>query len=228
MAIDLSSVLANSATTASTSSTTKTSSASALGAGTSAADISDRFMKLLVAQMKNQDPLNPADNNQITSQMAQINTVSGISTLNTSMQALSTQVVGMQALQGASLVGNNVVVPGNKLSVDKTGAGVGGFTLDSPADTVKVDILNAAGSVVGSQTLTGESAGKHSFNFDASGISDTSNLTFKVTATNGAAKVGSTALMLDTVSAVSTSGGALQLELAKSGTTPYSNVVALN
>lgn len=227
MAIDLSSVLANSATTA-TSSTTKTSTSTALGDGTSAADISDRFMKLLVAQMKNQDPLNPADNNQITSQMAQINTVSGIGTLNSSVQQLSSQMVGMQALQGASLVGNTVVVPGNKLSVDKTGAGVGGFSLDSAADAVKVDVLNAAGTTVGSMNLGAASAGQNSFNFDASGISDTSNLTFKVTATNGAAKVGTTALMLDTVSAVSTSGSSLQLELAKSGTTPYSKVVALN
>ena len=43
----------------------------------------DRFLKLLVAQMQNQDPLNPMDNAQVTSQMAQINTVSGIDKLNT-------------------------------------------------------------------------------------------------------------------------------------------------
>ena len=43
----------------------------------------DRFLKLLVAQMQNQDPLNPMDNAQVTSQMAQINTVSGIEKLNT-------------------------------------------------------------------------------------------------------------------------------------------------
>ena len=43
----------------------------------------DRFLKLLVTQMQNQDPLNPMDNAQITSQMAQISTVSGIEKLNT-------------------------------------------------------------------------------------------------------------------------------------------------
>ena len=227
--MDLSTVLANSTVKSATSSTSSASSTSALASSsTSASDISDRFMKLLVAQMQNQDPLNPADNNQITSQMAQINTVSGISTLNTSMQALGTQMVGMQALQGASLVGKTVIVPGNSIAVTTAGQGVGGFNLASAADAVKVDVTNAAGTVVKTLDLGAMSTGQQSFTFDTTGITDTSNLKFKVTATSGAAAVTNTPLMIDTVDAVSTSGNALQLELAKSGTTPYSTVVALN
>jgi len=65
-------------------------------ATTSAADQQDRFMKLLVAQMKNQDPLNPMDNAQMTSQIAQINTVAGIEKLNTTMESL---VAAFHALQ---------------------------------------------------------------------------------------------------------------------------------
>ncbi len=53
----------------------------------------DRFLKLLVAQMQNQDPMNPMDNAQVTSQMAQINTVSGIEKLNTTVQGLNGQFV---------------------------------------------------------------------------------------------------------------------------------------
>ncbi len=53
----------------------------------------DRFLKLLVTQLQNQDPLNPMDNAQITSQMAQINTVNGITTLNTSVSGLNTQLM---------------------------------------------------------------------------------------------------------------------------------------
>ena len=60
----------------------------------------DRFLKLLVTQMQNQDPLNPMDNAQITSQLAQINTVNGIDKLNTTVEGLNTQFVQMQALQG--------------------------------------------------------------------------------------------------------------------------------
>ncbi|MFP5407510.1 MAG: flagellar hook assembly protein FlgD, partial [Gammaproteobacteria bacterium] len=62
----------------------------AAGVGTdSAAGTEDRFLKLLVAQMRNQDPLNPLDNAQVTSQLAQINTVRGIEQLNASMATLA-------------------------------------------------------------------------------------------------------------------------------------------
>ena len=59
----------------------------------------DRFLKLMVAQLSNQDPLNPMDNAELTSQMAQINTVSGIQQLNATLSSMSTQFSGLQALQ---------------------------------------------------------------------------------------------------------------------------------
>ncbi len=68
--------------------------------------------------MQNQDPLNPLDNAQVTSQLAQINTVNGIEKLNTTVQGLSGQFMQMQALQGASLVGRDVVVAGNQLAFE--------------------------------------------------------------------------------------------------------------
>src|SRR6186713_3264793 len=115
-------------------------SSPAASAASDATMTSDRFLKLLVAQMKNQDPLNPMDNAQVTSQMAQINTVTGIDKLNTTVQGLSTQFMQLQAVQGASLVGRDVVVPGNTLQIDD-GTGEGGFELAGPADQVKVEIL---------------------------------------------------------------------------------------
>src|SRR3954470_18478219 len=111
------------------SATDATAAASSLTASTSDAKAtSERFLKLLVAQMQNQDPLSPMDNAQVTSQMAQINTVSGIEKLNTTVQGLSSQFIQLQAVQGASLVGRDVIVAGNKLSVDaEAGVGQGGF-----------------------------------------------------------------------------------------------------
>ena len=66
------------------------------------------FLRMLTVQMQNQDPLNPLDNAQITSQMAQINTVSGIEKLNTTVQGLNGQFMQMQVLQGTALVGRDV------------------------------------------------------------------------------------------------------------------------
>ena len=56
------------------------------GTGNSAADLSEQFMQLLVAQMQNQDPTNPMDNNQLTSQLAQFNTAAGVEKLNSNVQ----------------------------------------------------------------------------------------------------------------------------------------------
>jgi flagellar basal-body rod modification protein FlgD len=189
----------------------------------------DTFLKLLVAQMQNQDPLNPMDNAQVTSQMAQINTVTGINTLNTTVQSLSSQFTQMQALQGASLVGHNVIVPGNMLNIDPTSAtGEGGFQIATPADAVKVEILAPSGAVVQTINLGAEAAGMHSFAWPAGTATNASGLTFRVTATSGGVTIPSTALMSDTVDAVSTSGNTFNLELQNSGLVPYSSVVALN
>src|ERR1039457_21719 len=124
------------------------SSTPAASSASSSTVSADTFLKLLVAQMQNQDPLNPMDNAEVTSQMAQINTVTGINTLNTTVQSLSSQFTQMQALQAASLVGHSVIVPGNTLNIDPTSAtGQGGFQIATPADAVKVDILAAGGGV---------------------------------------------------------------------------------
>jgi flagellar basal-body rod modification protein FlgD len=74
---------ASSATTQSATSNTASKSATM-----SATEIQDRFLKLLVAQMTNQDPLNPLDNAQVTTQLAQISTVSGLDKLNDSLSGL--------------------------------------------------------------------------------------------------------------------------------------------
>jgi len=187
----------------------------------------DRFLKLLVTQLQNQDPLSPMDNAQLTSQIAQINTVTGIATLNASVQGLSSQFLQMQTLQGASLVGKSVIVPGNKVDI-ADGVGQGGFEIATPADAVKVEVLSAAGQVVDTINLGAQSAGVHGFDWVAGKYDNTSNLSFRVTATSGSTKLDATALMRDTVNAVSTSGSALQLQLARAGTVDYSTVKAIN
>jgi flagellar basal-body rod modification protein FlgD len=211
-----------SATTLANLNGTTTSTSSTADAGSQ-----DRFLKLLVTQLQNQDPLSPMDNAELTSQIAQINTVSGIATLNTSVQGLSSQFLQMQTLQGASLVGKDVIVPGNKLDI-ADGVAQGGFEITSAADAVKVEVLSPAGKVLDTMNLGAQSSGVHSFDWAANTYTNTDNLTFRVTATSGATTLTSTALMRDKVDAVSTSGDALTLELDRSGTVAYSAVKAIN
>jgi flagellar basal-body rod modification protein FlgD len=216
-------------TTAVTASTDTT----LLGAGTTTkakddAGTEDRFLKLLVAQMQNQDPLNPLDNAQVTSQLAQINTVNGIEKLNTTVQGLSGQFMQMQALQGAALVGRDVIVQGNGMSM-REGIGQGGFELTSPADRVKVEVLSPSGQVVDTLELGAQGSGRHGFDWKpADGVKTDGALSFRVVATSGAATLPTTALMRDRVETVSTSGNSLMLELERSGQISYDQIKAFN
>lgn len=216
MAIDFSTLNGNSS---------KTASASAAAAATEA---SDRFLKLLVTQMQNQDPLNPMDNAQVTTQMAQISTVSGIDKLNTTVAGLNAQFLQLQSLQGAALVGRSVWIEGNKLQVGADGKGEAAFNLAGAADKVKVEVLNGAGAVVDTLDLGAETAGRHGFTWDNPKGLDATGFSFRVSATSGAAKVGTTSLMLDKVDSVGIDGDTLTLALAKSGDVPYSKVLAFD
>jgi flagellar basal-body rod modification protein FlgD len=208
-----------------TTTTSKTATANDAGSA-------DRFLKLLVTQMQNQDPLNPMDNAQVTSQMAQINTVNGLSTLNTTVQGLNTQFVQMQVLQGAGLVGRDVTVQGNQMAYDTAaGVGVGGFDLGATASNVKVEVLSGAGRVLETLNLGTQTAGMHSFEWKpASGTlpSEADKVRFRIVATNGTATVTSTALMRDRVESVSLVGDKLTLDTVRSGPLPYADIKAFN
>jgi flagellar basal-body rod modification protein FlgD len=197
------------------------------------AGTADRFLKLLVTQLQNQDPLNPMDNAQVTSQMAQINTVNGIEKLNVTVQGLNAQFTQMQALQGAALVGHDITVQGNRIETHD-GQAVGGFELANVADAVKVEVLDGSGRVVDTLLFGAETAGNHSFNWqpgkDAAGkeLADGSAFTFRVSATSGANAVATTPLMRDRVMAVSTTATGLVLQTLHNGDVPYKAVKAFN
>ncbi len=206
------------------------SSAAAAGkANAYEAGSAERFLKLLVTQMQNQDPLNPADNAQITSQMAQINTVSGLETLNTTVQGLNSRFVQMQALQGAGLVGRDITVPGDKFAFTAD-AGLGGFELKGTADRVKVEVLSGAGRVVDTIELGAQQPGLNGFEWKPTTQAlpgPGEGYRFRVIATNGSAAVDASPLMRDRVLAVSTLGDSLSLETMVSGRIDYSSVRAV-
>ena len=196
--------------------------------GATAADTQDRFLKLLVAQLNNQDPMNPMDNAQMTTQIAQINTVTGIEKLNTTITGMAVQVAAMQAMQSTSMVGRDVLVEGNKAQVTD-GVGRGGFELTSKTSATVVEVFNAAGKSVGKIDMVALSPGRQSFQFDASGIAatDAANLTFKVTAANGADIVTTTALQRAKVTSLGSSPAGMTLQLQNHADVSYADVKAI-
>lgn len=210
-----------------TSSTNPTAAASAASTGataTTAKEASERFLKLLVTQLQNQDPMNPVDNAQMTSQMAQISTVSGIEKLNTTVEAMTGQFVQMQMLQGASLVGREVLVASDRLTESDGGLG-GSFALGSAADSVKVEVLSKNGSVVDTLTLGKQTSGRHDFDWPGgAGKSASDGYRFRISASSGSTALSATPLARDTVNAVSANGSSLTLELKQGGSVPYTDV----
>jgi flagellar basal-body rod modification protein FlgD len=191
---------------------------------TAAGNTEDRFLKLLVAQLQNQDPLNPMDNAQVTTQMAQIQTVSGIDKLNNTVLGLNAQFGQLQALSGAALVGHDVLIEGNRL-VAENGAGHAGFELPSQADRVRIEVLDGAGRVIDSDDLGALGSGRHSFDWTPStGVDANLAARFRVVASIGATAVAATPFTVDRVEAVSVGATGLMLELANAGPVAYDKV----
>lgn len=186
---------------------------------TDASASQDRFLKLLVAQLNNQDPMNPMDNAQMTSQMAQINTVSGIQQLNETIKS-------MQVMQGASMIGREVMTEGNTLSIH-AGAAKGAVDLESSADHVAVQVISPGGKILDTLNLGSLPAGRTNFSWDASKYTDTGSPTFKIVATQGSESVTATALTGNTVESVSSNAAGMTLTLKGGATVKYDAIKAI-
>ena len=170
-----------------------------------AADTQDRFLKLLVTQMKNQDQLNPMDNAQVTSQMAQLSTVTGIDKLNVTLQALSDSMVPNQTLQAATMIGHGVLVPGKGMDLSG-GNGYGGIDLTQSVDKVDIAIYDQAGVLVRNMQLGAQQAGLVNWQWDGrndagTGMADGS-YTFAVNATQAGNAVDAATLQFGMVNSV--------------------------
>jgi len=127
--------------------------------------IQERFMALLVAQLKNQDPMAPMDNAQVTSQMAQLNTVTGISDMNKTMEKMAAGLAGNQTVQATGMLGRTVMMEGNSLTLKDAKAN-GALELKQAADKVTVNVKDRAGNVVQSLDMGAQSKGVLEFDWD--------------------------------------------------------------
>jgi len=173
----------------------------------------DRFLHLLVAQMKNQDPMNPMENAQLTTQIAQIQTVTGVENLNANIEKLVQQTQQAQAFQGVAMVGRDVTLEGRRLAVKSDGA-EGSFNLEGPADRVRVLVTTAAGTVLDTIDLGAAGSGQHTFGWPRTGLDPDVELQFRVEAQRGGKPVNVTTYSRDMVVAVTTQGGKLGFLLA--------------
>jgi flagellar basal-body rod modification protein FlgD len=190
--------------------------------------VQDRFLKLLITQMQNQDPLNPMDNAQLTSQIAQISTVSGIDKLNTTIGDMSNAFSASQSLQASALIGHGVLAKGATLELDQ-GLAVGGVTLTEPADNISVSIMNKNKETIRTLEMPAHNAGIAQFAWDGKTDAGTDaadgKYTFAATAVRSGQKIDSTTTLgFARVQSVTLGTDGMQLNTSSLGALGMSDV----
>jgi len=217
----------NDTTNSGVSSTSSSSSSSSLTTS-SASDLQSSFLTLLVAQLKNQDPTNPLENNELTSQLAQISTLNGIEKLNTTLGSISGQIDSNQSMQASTLIGHGVMVPGTTVLAGNSTTTPFGVELEQAADKATATITNKDGTVVQTIELGGLKAGVHTFSWDGK-LSDGTAATdgsYKVSiaASSGATQLVAQPLQYALVQAVTRTSNGSTLDLGTYGNTTLDEV----
>ena len=126
----------------------------------------EEFLELMMAQLENQDPMEPMDNGEFLGQMAQFSTVTGIESMQESIENLTETYATSQTLQATQLVGQEVLIEDSAIELNDDETVSGAFELDAASGDVKLDITDAAGSVVRQIDLGSYGAGRHAFTWD--------------------------------------------------------------
>ena len=130
----------------------------------------DAFMKLVLAQLQNQDPLNPAENGEFLAQLAQMESVNGLQKLQTSFNDFATSFQSNQALQASSMVGRWVLVPSQDATVWPDMGMKGSVEVPTSSEQVLVSIMDGAGQIIHQIDLGAQKGGLAEFNWDGVGV----------------------------------------------------------
>ena len=124
------------------------------------------FMKLMMAQMKHQDPLKPMANGEFITQMAQFSNVQGLKEIKDSFNHLANALQSSQALQASSMVGRKVLIPGKLGELAAHGGMRGAVDVPEDTDKVTVKIMNKAGQLMQTIDLGEHKQGTAQFKWD--------------------------------------------------------------
>jgi flagellar basal-body rod modification protein FlgD len=189
------------------------------------------FLTLMLAQLKNQDPTSPVDSNTFLSQLASLSEVQGITSLNTSFNALSSSLSSSQALQASSLLGHQALVNSSTATVAAGAPVTGAVNVPQTTSQVVLNISDSSGVLVSQVNLGAQPAGLTSFSWNGKTSAGTQAPagTYTLTAQYAGATSGSTAastLVNGTVESVSMGAGTtgLTLNVAGIGSVPFSSV----
>ena len=185
------------------------------------------FLKLLMTQLQNQDPMEPMDNGEFMGQMAQFSTVSGITEMGESIDSLVGMYQGQQMSNSASMIGKQALVNGNWAQL-KGGQLGGAIDLTMAANDVRVDIKSESGEVMASLGLGSRMPGTQEFTWDGIKHDGTPAAEGDYYLSATAIRDGETTVppmqVYGTVNSIQLKGGEVTLNVSGQGNVSFNNV----
>ncbi|UVO51238.1 flagellar hook assembly protein FlgD [Sphingomonas sp. SUN019] len=186
------------------------------------------FLKLMTAQLKNQDPFEPVDNTQMVAQMAQFSQLSGITEMSTTLKAISDKLGATTTSDAVSYIGRTVQTAGNTAYGRSAGGIAGAVELGGDASAVTVSIADANGQVLKTIDLGKQAAGTVAYDWDGKDAvgadAGAGPFTVSVGAQKDGKTVSATNLVWAPVQSVSTTTGSPVLSLPGIGDIPVSAI----
>jgi flagellar basal-body rod modification protein FlgD len=188
------------------------------------------FLKLMTAQLQNQDPFKPMENGEFIAQMAQFSTVTGITELRDSFSELAGSLYSNQAFQAASMVGREVLVPNGRGELSHEGTLKGAVELPHAVSNLNIGIYDLSGRVVRTIDLGRQPEGMAEFSWDgltAEGEwAPAGSYVIRAEGVDGGVNTAHDVLIAAQVNSVTLpkSGGALTLDVAGLGLVDFSEV----
>lgn len=193
----------------------------------------DAFMELMLAQMKNQDPLKPQENGDFVAQLAQFSSLEEMQNLSGTVDDVAGQFRSSQALQASAMVGKSVLAPSNVGILGNDGSMTG--TIDVPASTggLRLSVMNKSGELVRQIDMGSSEPGVVSFEWDGKDGNGNSlppgpyMIKAEGSYPSGTEQLGT--MVSANVDSVSLGqGGSITLNLAGMGSLPLSEVKQIN
>jgi flagellar basal-body rod modification protein FlgD len=188
------------------------------------------FMKLMLQQLKSQDPFKPTDNTEFISQMAQLTSVSGISEMNENLSALIGSLYSAQLLDSSSLIGKDVLVESGVAALPSGGSVRGQVELPTSTTALDIEILAPSGEVIGKVPMGPQAAGTSRFEWNGIGLNGErmppGNYQIRANYLNGNKVEALTTEMRSAVISVSVpaGGGSPQVQIQGLGTVSLSQI----
>jgi flagellar basal-body rod modification protein FlgD len=143
----------------------------------------DEFLKILLAQLKNQDPLDPMQGTDFAAQLAQFSSLEQLTNLNDTLETQSTNQMMLGYSQSVNMIGKEAVAnSGNTIAANGQTAELN-YNLASNAQSVTITILDKDGNIVKTWAESDKTSGINSTTWDSSGV-EAGDYTYQVSATD--------------------------------------------